>query len=423
MTGDDSAPGLKRMKRKSGRTDVYWVANETHAKAGYEPKTVRLHGDWDDPAARDQIAARCRKLQQEMLEWAAGFLPDRRFGAAGTIAWLCDAFQTDLDSPYRDTRPSTQRFYDDNIKFVRATVGEVLVRDVTGRDIRRWHKNWGRWDEKAKTMANPRRGYGGIQTLRRVVSYGCEMKDRACLELAQVLAEMEFSSPRRRQVRPTYGQIIAFRTAARGGDFKRPSMARAIVLQFELALRQKDVIGEWLVADDGSKVGIMDAGSRWANGVLWGDHIDKDWVLRKPTSKSNFDEVAVHDLKLHPDVLAEFEDVKREERIGPVIINEHTGKPYRRREFARVFRSIARAAGWPDDLWNRDTKAGAVSEAFEAGSEAADVMKVATHTQMSTTMLYNRGAIEQTSRVAKLRVAGRNTPGTKGGNTGGNTSS
>lgn len=39
------------------------------------------------------------------------------------------------------------------------------------------------------------------------------------------------------------------------------------------------------------------------------------------------------------------------------------------------------------------------------------------HTQLSTTMLYNRGAMEQTSRVAKLRVEARNTRRTKPGNT------
>ena len=38
-------------------------------------------------------------------------------------------------------------------------------------------------------------------------------------------------------------------------------------------------------------------------------------------------------------------------------------------------------------------RAGAVSESFEAGAEPADIMKTATHTQMSTTMIYNRGGV------------------------------
>jgi hypothetical protein len=64
-------------------------------------------------------------------------------------------------------------------------------------------------------------------------------------------------------------------------------------------------------------------------------------------------------------------------------------------------------AGWPDDVWNMDSRAGAVSEAFEAGAQAEDVMKAASHTQLSTTMRYNRGRIVQTSRVAEFRMARR----------------
>ncbi|WP_377847079.1 hypothetical protein [Bosea sp. UC22_33] len=51
-----------------------------------------------------------------------------------------------------------------------------------------------------------------------------------------------------------------------------------------------------------------------------------------------------------------------------------------------------------------------MSEAFEAGAEPADVMKAATHTQISTTMGYNRGAVAQSIRVAELRIAKRDAP-------------
>lgn len=75
-----------------------------------------------------------------------------------------------------------------------------------------------------------------------------------------------------------------------------------------------------------------------------------------------------------------------------MVVDERTGKPWIKSHFPRTFRKIARAAGWPDDVWNMDSRAGAASEAFEAGAEPADVMKAATHTQLSTTMGYNRGA-------------------------------
>jgi len=174
-----------------------------------------------------------------------------------------------------------------------------------------------------------------------------------------------------------------------------------VTLQFELGLRQKDVIGEW---------GERGAGAEgWSWGLTWG-HIDQSMVLRKPTSKSNGAEVAEHDLRRCPDVLAELP----ERGIGPVVLDERTGRPWTASHFSRTFRKIATAAGWPRDVWNMDAKAGALSEAFEAGAKPEDAMKLATHTQLKTTMGYNRGALEQTSRVAELRAARRERPD-KGG--------
>lgn len=408
MTDDEfPAPGLKQMKRKNGRVDLYWVASEEAVKRGYPVKTSRLFGDLDDIQQAKAIAGRCQVLQAEMLEWMAGVSPSRNFSPAGTIAWLCDGFQTDEDSTYHDLRASTQGFYDDQIKIIKKSVGERRIDTVFGKDVRRWYRNWGRYDETTRKMQNPRRAYACIQTLRRVASYGCELRDPASGELAAMLAKMEFSAPRRRQVRPTYEQIAAFRQKARSPEFERPSMARAVALQFDLALRQKDVIGEWIRDLSSKNEGIMDGRSRWSSGLLWGEHITRDMLLTKPTSKSNFTEVAEHDLKAYPDSLAELTDIPVEKRIGPVIINEKTGKPYKRREFAKWFRLIADASGWPKGLWNRDTKAGAISEAFDAGALTEDVQTIATHREQTTTMIYKRGGIEQSNRVAKLRLERR----------------
>lgn len=144
----------------------------------------------------------------------------------------------------------------------------------------------------------------------------------------------------------------------------------------------------------------------WQWGLTW-SHINGAMILRKPASKSNGSETAEHDLKLYPDLIAELAAIPPERRVGPVILDEGSGKPWHKSHFSRTFRKIARKAGWPDDVWNMDSRAGAVSEAFEAGAQAEDVTKVASHTQINTTMRYNRGKIVQTSRVAELRVARR----------------
>lgn len=402
------APGLKRMKRHNGRTDLYWVADEVLVKRGYQPKTIRIHGlDWNLEADRAEIAAMCRRFTAEMLEWAGGAETSKNSHGYGTIAWVAVAFETDEDSPYHDKRRDTQIFYSRYIKTIINTVGKRRIGEITGTDLRRWHKNW--------TAAHGERSaYACIQTFRRVISYGCELTDDDCLKLAQVLERMEFKSPKARKKRPTYEQIVAFREAAH--ETGRPSLALAVTLQFDLGLRQKDVIGEWVKPhpEDRERIkgAITDGAWVWEWGLTW-SHIDSNLILRKPTSKSNGSETAEHDLKLYPDIMSELTGIPAERRIGPMILDEGSGKPWRKSHFSRTFRKIADKAGWPKDVWNMDSRAGAVSEAFEAGAQAEDVMKAASHTQLSTTMRYNRGKIVQTSRVAELRVARRKREDTK----------
>lgn len=169
-------------------------------------------------------------------------------------------------------------------------------------------------------------------------------------------------------------------------------------------------IGEWVKPSPDVRERIQGAITEgawvWQWGLTW-SHIDGAMILRKPASKSNGSETAEHDLKLYPDLIAELAAIPPERRVGPVILDEGSGKPWHKSHFSRTFRKIARKAGWPDDVWNMDSRAGAVSEAFEAGAQAEDVTKVASHTQINTTMRYNRGKIVQTSRVAELRVARR----------------
>ena len=56
-------------------------------------------------------------------------------------------------------------------------------------------------------------------------------------------------------------------------------------------------------------------------------------------------------------------------RVGPVIIDETAGRPYAKHAYAREWRTIARMAGIPDGVWNMDARAGAITEAEDAGAE------------------------------------------------------
>lgn len=402
MPQQSDAPGLKSLKRKSGRVDHYWVAPPAMVKRGYTPKTVRLHYD-DTESDRAEMVAQCLRLQAQMLDWASGGHARPMLSPQGTVAWLVDMYQTDEESPYREVREATRRTYDSYLKKLKATVGDRRIDAVNGRDVRRWYKAW-RHPEGPLGPDYGRTAYGCIQLLRIVVKFGGELRDNACLQLTQILSDMEFENPSKRRQRMSFGQVTAFRAKARELGF--PSMARAIAIQFAAMLRQKDVIGEW-VREDGKPVagGISYHGKRWQWGLLWGEHLSRDLVLRKPTSKSNGNEISEHDLSLFADVVAELADA---DMVGPVIKDESTGRPYSTRHFADRFRLIARAAGIPDDVWNMDSRAGAVTEAYDAGATPVDVMKSATHTQLRTSKHYDRSGLEKSTRVAELRLARRN---------------
>ena len=113
-------------------------------------------------------------------------------------------------------------------------------------------------------------------------------------------------------------------------------------------------------------------------------------------------------------VMAELRRVPATSRIGPVILDERAGKPYRQREFARRFREVARAAGVPDSIWNMDARAGAITDANMKGAQPTDAMDLGTHTQLATNRRYSRNRLAATSRVAVLRFGAKNEPGKEG---------
>src|SRR4051812_30364531 len=96
----------------------------------------------------------------------------------------------------------------------------------------------------------------------------------------KVLEKTEFSAPKARKLRPTYEQVVALRQAAHAAG--RPSIALAVTLQFELSLRQKDVIGEWIRPSKEERAAIegaiTDGAWVWEWGLTWG-HIDANMRL------------------------------------------------------------------------------------------------------------------------------------------------
>jgi integrase len=160
---------------------------------------------------------------------------------------------------------------------------------------------------------------------------------------------------------------------------------------------------------------VLGYGEKWI-GPTW-QQVDAGMVLRVTPSKTEDTSEArvAFDLRECPMIAEEIERIEATRRIGPLIVAEHTGLPYRHETFRRAWRRDAQVAGIPRNVWNRDLRAGGVTEAREAGASTDDVAKTAGHTDKRTTArVYDRAALEAARRVSRARVGNRhkNKPGT-----------
>lgn len=410
------APGLKKRPRTDGTTAYYWVAASANKEAGDFPtKTVRLHGD------EDMILHRCRVLNAELKQW----ITERKRGkpptANDTVKALIAVYVRTPESPYHQLKYNSRVMYDESLDVLEKHVGDRQLKNLTGLDFLRWYANFKQPAEhtekeiaRAAKTGEPlpvkpermRRAYKAMQILRIIVKFGVVANVPECVRLNTVLEAMEFESPPPRTQRVTFEQTEAF--CAKAAETGRLSMAIAQALQFELTLRQIDVIGEWEPCETGDG-GIVDRGRRWSGGVLW-SHINEVGVLEKTTTKQlarSEIHVAMHDTMAYPFLRKFLDMVPEDKRIGPIVKDEATGLPYRKRHFAETWREIARAVGIPDSVWNRDSRAGGVTEGSDAGADIEHLRHHATHSDVATTGRYNRRTVEKTRQVAELRVAFR----------------
>jgi hypothetical protein len=401
------APGLKWRPRQSGDPVPYWIASDAAVKAGYEPKSVRLTGYENDAG----LLARCYRLQSEMQLWLSGQRGSSpRFD--GSFGSLFRLYQTDPESSYRRLKQSSRHPYDVYLRRLNSHIGPRQISACDGRDLGRW---FAEWSEADKPGGRPKIAAARmvVCVIKAAMTFGIVCRLPACVEFRTILDHMEFPGLRPRTSAPTAEQVEAARAAARaiGGG----SRALAYAIQFETTLRQWDVIGEWVPLSDPRPSAMLSYGKKWI-GPTW-QQVDTGMVLRiTPGKTENTSEARVaFDLRECPMIVEEIERIEPARRVGPLIVAEHTGLPYRYETFRRAWRRDAEVAGIPRNVWNRDLRAGGVTEAREAGASTDDVAKTAGHTDKRTTArVYDRAALEAARRVSRARVGNRhkNEPGT-----------
>jgi hypothetical protein len=398
---ETEAPGLRWRTTRSGKSPL-WRASKAAIRVGYPVKTVNLAPFADNERL---LVQRCQRLQAEMLDWIAG-RRERPMSFDGTFASLLRIYQTEPESPYHALKPSSRHPYDVYCRMLTAEIGARRIDACDGRDTRRW---FAAWSEPDKPGGRPRIAAArmAIVVLKTALSFGKACRLPGCTEFKATFEDIRFKAPTPRQEAPTATEIIAARVAAH--KFGHDAAALAYALQFEASLRQWDVIGQWIPISDPRPSAVIDGGKKWI-GPMW-SLIDDDLVLRLTPSKTEESSQArvVFDLKAYPMVIEELASMPTMGRSGPLIVNSRTGLPYRHEYFRVLWHKCAADAGISRSIWNRDLRAGGITEARQAGAPTDDVAKTAGHASKRTTArVYDRDTLEAARRVAKARIAHRN---------------
>jgi hypothetical protein len=344
----------------------------------------------------------------------------------GTVAGLIRAYETSpaspINRPYNpDSKTPTgvkfnsRKMYLDQNKILYDFVGPRVLVNITGEQIWQWYDHLIEPDREGGPERIAR-GKNAMGQFTRLVKFGLTVGIEGCDRLALILtggglgSPFRFPNPERRDEQLTHKQLLTFCAAAdkmRWNGKPYFSLALGTVLQFEAGVRQADIIGQWWPVEKSANGTLVRDGYQW-RGLTWGTHLDPvTFELKKPTSKSKGKKTAMAYLNASPLAKAWLERIPREQRIGPVVINEMTGRPYDRSAYHEKWRRVANAAGIPKAVQNRDARAGAITEADDAGVESGRTQRVATHGTAEQTRGYKREHMENAKHVLTKRVAAR----------------
>jgi hypothetical protein len=360
------------------------------------------------------MQSECRRLQSEMLGWSKDRQP-RSVSFDGTVASLIRCYQHDEDSPFHGLRFDSRANYCMHMSILERNVGRSHLSAIKGRDLKHWFE---KWSVPAKEGGRRRvaRAHALITMLRVLTSFGISiLEDNECARLRAVLSEMRFENVPPRSEVLTAEHAIAIRAKAHEMDL--PSVALAQAFMFELMLRQKDVIGDWVAMDEPGVSAVHGYGQKWLYGIDWSE-VSTDLILTHRLSKSlrgknavaekNTGKTKVFDLKLYPMIMEELARLPSIPASGPIIVDEKSGLPYLERNFLNRWRGVADAAEVPRSIQNRDSRAGAITEAVDATDGNIEAARhAAGHSKQSTTLRYSRMGDKQTAVVAQFRAKKR----------------
>jgi hypothetical protein len=397
----------------------------TRNALGFPDPSIRLPADADDKTLAELCQQHTARLYAWIAEVEAGAPSLTKTRYDGSVRAACRIYQEHPHSKFHKVSHTTRRGYLSDLKVIEATVGARLIRNLTVLDVEHWYDEWRKgavkYDEKGKMTVGPERidrAHHAVAMFRTVIYFMAALAHPDCERLAARLEKVKFERGRAREQELTYQHVSAFiRTAMdlgrRGvipGD-RALYMAIGIASQFEMMLRQKDIIGAWepTKADRRFPTGISvikldEEAETWSGFFTW-ENIP-GWRWRMRTTKSKYRAPAEFDLTIYGLLYPLLEAVDHDLRVGPIVKGE--GRlPVRYRSYAKWFRQIARIAGIPDDVQSMDARAGGATEADEAGAAEEAIQGAMTHTNKTTTLRYIRRRTKKIADVAAARKQAR----------------
>lgn len=426
MPASSDTPGLKRGRVLQDGTPLwYWMARQVVRDIrGYPDKCVALPRG----ASHEQLGELCRAHTASLQAWLAQLDadPDSASDAQlvanynGTMESAIAVYRGHTMSPFNEVKASTRKTYNDSLKVIEGTVAKRAIGRLNLIDAKRWYKEW---RKPAATKPDPATGvqpppgperidraHDAISMVRQLVGFCTALGFKDCTQFGKRLAKGEFAKGVGRDQAMTYPQAFAFvRTVLDLGNrdvipaWRALSMAIGVAAQFELGVRQMDVIGEWRQAVLETEHAIYDNdGKMWIGSFRWDTVPGWKWRLKTSKNKSP----TIFTLSDYPLLFPLLERVPHDERVGSIVKGEH-GLPVRAVMYRRWFRKYARLAGIPDQVWNMDSRAGAATEAEEAGVDTTLIQGLLTHTDARMTEHYIRRRERGNKVIAKARVEHR----------------
>lgn len=317
-----------------------------------------------------------------------------------TLAGLIDQYKTDRVSGWAKLRYPTRMNHDSLLRRIVAAHGSRPMASIRRRDLEEWYLDWSADGEKAAM------GHAFMSKIRTICGYGASMlEDPECNRICMILngRKFEMGTPDR-SCFMTAAHAVAVRKKAH--EIGYASIALAQALQFELVLRQRDCLGEWVPVAEPGESGVEWNGQKWLRGIRWPE-IDGDLILRHVTSKKQ--KPIEVDLKLAPMVMEELALWPQYMRspTGPLIICEGTAHPWKATDFRRKWRTIADLAGVPKQVKNMHSRHGGISEGTDAGVPIEHMSKAATHSDIAMTRRYDRNDTKKIAEAMRQRAAYR----------------